>query len=403
MKTKDFFWFSGGNLIYLLCQWLLSFLIVWLSGYQDAGVLSLAMAVTNVYDSIARFGMRNYQVSDIRDETPPGVYVASRILTIGGAFLGLICYVFLNQYDSEITKALLLYGLFRTTEAAVDVFHGMDQKNGRLDAVGKSFTARGMLFLVAFSATLYLGGSLNMAIISMFVVTALVVLFYDFPVAQKVSPFKLQWQGSQLRRLLLACFPLLISGLLATVMGTVPRVSLERLWGSEMLGYFTSVTTPTLIVQVAASYLYSPLIPAFSYTLEEGDYKQFLKRTAKIGGLIAILAVAALIVGIILGEWGLVLLFGESIRPYTYLLRPAIICTIMTAYVWFLNMLLTVMRDGKGLVIANLAALIACLISAIPMIQFYSAQGANYCNMLGLGVTLSISLWRFFVNIKQIE
>lgn len=61
-------WNSVGSLVYLATQWLTTILVVRLAGVDAAGNLTLAMSIGNLVYSIALFGMRNFQVSDISEE-----------------------------------------------------------------------------------------------------------------------------------------------------------------------------------------------------------------------------------------------------------------------------------------------------------------------------------------------
>ena len=64
---QNIFWNTAGSAIYLGCQWLITILVVRLSasGFTNSGLLTLAMANTNIFYSIAIFNMRAYQVSDV--------------------------------------------------------------------------------------------------------------------------------------------------------------------------------------------------------------------------------------------------------------------------------------------------------------------------------------------------
>ena len=59
---------SVGFIVYLFCQWLITIVVVRLSNYEDAGILSLAMSINNILYAISTFGLRNYQVSDIENK-----------------------------------------------------------------------------------------------------------------------------------------------------------------------------------------------------------------------------------------------------------------------------------------------------------------------------------------------
>ena len=77
---KSIIWNSAGSMVYLITQWLISVLVVRLSGVETAGVLTLAMSVNNVFYSIAMQGIRNYQVSDMKEKYTSGIYVSSRLI-----------------------------------------------------------------------------------------------------------------------------------------------------------------------------------------------------------------------------------------------------------------------------------------------------------------------------------
>ena len=55
---------SMGSLFYLLCQWLLTVVVVPLCSFEAAGILTLSISLTNVFFTLATFGIRIFQVSD---------------------------------------------------------------------------------------------------------------------------------------------------------------------------------------------------------------------------------------------------------------------------------------------------------------------------------------------------
>lgn len=60
-------WNSVGSIVYMGGQWVLSVLVVRTLGYTDAGIFSLAMSLTNTFYSLANYGIRNFQVSDLEE------------------------------------------------------------------------------------------------------------------------------------------------------------------------------------------------------------------------------------------------------------------------------------------------------------------------------------------------
>ena len=69
---RDMAFNSMGSLFYLLCQWLLTVVVVPLCSFEAAGILTLSISLTNVFFTLATFGIRIFQVSDSQGKYGPG-------------------------------------------------------------------------------------------------------------------------------------------------------------------------------------------------------------------------------------------------------------------------------------------------------------------------------------------
>ena len=220
-----------GSLDYLGCQWLLTVLVVRLGSYESAGILSLCMSITNLFYTLASFGIRDFQVSDYNGTyTASAQYVSTRLLTCT-ASAGLCCAVVgLNRgYTGYEAACIIVYMLYRVAEALVDTFQAMEQKAERMDYNFISFVLRGTLLLVGFSAVLYLTKNLLLAIASIAVTSFAVVLLFDVPIGKKLTGFRMSFSLSATRQLLWECVPLMCNSFLTTAVVSVPRHSGGRL------------------------------------------------------------------------------------------------------------------------------------------------------------------------------
>ena len=123
-------WNSMGSMVYLISQWLISVLVVRVSGVEVAGNLTLAMSINNVFYSIAMQGIRNYQVSDTNEKYKAGTYVYSRIFSCIVTFL--ICVVYCNviQYNAEQKECIIAYCLFKYRKHYMMCTQEFAKKNG---------------------------------------------------------------------------------------------------------------------------------------------------------------------------------------------------------------------------------------------------------------------------------
>ena len=356
------------------------------------------MSITNFFFIFAVYGIRAFQVSDTANEFSDDVYVNARIMTCITSILLCAIFLIISGYTAYQYAVVIIYMVFRGFEAFADVFHGIQQKHWRMDYVGISLGIRGLLSLGVFIVLGWLYGLLA-AVIGMAVTAALVVLLFDLYNARKLSVFSLALSFSKFNRslaLLKICFPMLISGGILVIVPSFVRLQVEIVYGTDELGIFSTVTTPTLIVQILASFLILPAVGIFSSAFEAGNYRKFIKIFIMIAVLITGVALVAYIGSLFLGEWGLVFLFGGGVKAYSYLLPQAIIVSGFTGLIWYVNMVFTVIRDFKGLLTGLGISAAISLISANWFLTEYGLSGANYVMIATQGAAMTCLLPRLF-------
>lgn len=373
-------WNASGSLVYMGCQWLITVLVVRMSnGYDEAGLLALGMAVANIFSPIGYYKVRTFQVSDLRNEFSFAQYLGFRIVTMAASVAVMFVYSFLTcPPDTLLT--VFLYGFFALGPIFVDVLHGEEQKDGRMDVIGISFTLRGILLLASFIAGMGAFKSLDVALLLMTVTTYLSIFLYDGHAFRKVAhkPLKPVFDGYAMKSLFFQCLPLAIASFFCWAVPAVPRQALNDAMGASALGVYSSVAAPVLIVQMFAQYIYAPLLTRFAEYLEEGRIRGFLSLVLKVSLAILALAVAFSLLFYALGEPILVLFFGESIAPYAYLVIPLLMCTLMTAYVWFLGDVLITMRRNVHNLIGNGVAFVVVLALMYPLVWRFGMNGVSF-------------------------
>jgi O-antigen/teichoic acid export membrane protein len=396
---QNMLWNSAGSLIYMICQWLITVMVVRISNVTVAGDLTLAISLNNIFNSFALFGIKSYQVSDIRAKYDDGTYINSRFITCGIAFLSCVAYAFLIPYTGEQKLSIILYCLFKTGEALYDVYSGICQKNMRMDYIGKSWLMKGILTLVSFCSGLYLTQSLPIAITCMATVSYFVFFLYDIRVTSRLSDLHFQGKTKQALVLMKECLPLLVYSFLTTTISSIPRLVLERIAGSYALGIYGSVSAPTVVVQMGASYIFSPLMTPIAECYANKDSDRFHSILRKCFVAIGVIGVIALAGGKVLGYWGLNLIYGKEVANHEDLLLPLIGCTLATAFIWALGGILTVFRDFRGLIVANVIALLYSIPSSYLFIKKWGSMGA--CIAYGTALILQVIIMLVILHLDE--
>ena len=252
-------WNSAGSFISLICQWLITVLVVKLSNsFEAAGVLSICMAIANIFTPIAQFKVRVFQVSDIKDEYSASEYTAFRILTILVALVGSCGYAIATESPATV-PAIMLYVVYKLIDSFIDVLHGIDQKNMRMDICGKSMAVRGVLSLLFFCVTMATTKSLSLSIAAMCLSTVPVIP-YDWKMAKQYERLLPAISAGRAAELAKNCLPAVLGTACCTAVVSVARQILGDISGAEALGIYASVCTPVVIVQAGAGYIYLSLI-----------------------------------------------------------------------------------------------------------------------------------------------
>ncbi len=374
-----------GTILYCFCQWLLSsLLVVHLSpdniAVSNTGLLQLAISITNIFFAISCYNIHTYQISDTKNVYSTGDYVGLRCVTASIAVLLCIVYVVVLGYPAQSILCIMLYMLFKLTETFCDVFHAIDQKNYRMDYVGISYGIRGIVSVIAFAAALALTGNVLTAILVMALSSIAVVVVYDMKRSATFGSIKPVFHKKTILALLITCFPAVIASASFTAITTIPRQILEGMQGKEALGYYGTIATPVVVVQIMATSIFNPMLTELSYLYDKGNIRKFLQRTRNNLLILLGLTVFTFLGVLLLGKFAVGLLFGAKFVPYTSLMYGIICCTSLYVVSWLCTSILIIMRRLKVCMVASLVSL---LISSATARAFITAFGMN-------GVSISI-------------
>lgn len=394
-------WNSVGSMTYLGCQWLVTIFVVRLSsGYDAAGLLSLAMAVTGIFGTFANYKMGTYQISDINRENILAEYLGFRCFMLAVAAAACVVYAIFTCPTYALVTVILYY-LFKAVGLVIDVLHGTDQQHRRMDYIGKSFILQGVSTLAAFVVVFWATQDLNLAIVAMMVAALLVLFLFDVPRAKQFErpALRLTWRKAAF--FLKTSLPAVIASIAASALFTIPKQYLSISVGAAALGVYSSVAAPALIIQMGATYLYGPLLDIFPRLFFDGDMKGFGKLLGRTVLAIVGVAIACAIVLEFIGGWLLVLLFGESIAPHVYLLQPVLLSTALTAFLWFFGDLLITVRDFRANFIGNIAAFVAVLPLSVVCVDQWGMNGVSFAGAIACAIGVAVLLLFLVIDIKK--
>lgn len=198
--------------------------------------------------------------------------------------------------------------------------------------------------------------------------------------------------------------PLCVYMFLQSAVSATPKYLLEKMCDTSILGAYSSIFAPALLVQAAAGYIYSPFVVPFAGYYQKWERLSFIKLERKLCLIILLVALGLLILGGIFGTYVLRFIFGEAVYGYENLLIPILFSTIISSYLTFYGMLEVVVRDFKGLIIGCMVGEVLCVIITPFLIQVFGANGASYGLCIGAaaaGIYLAVRLRYKWKGVKQ--
>lgn len=390
---KNLAWNTFGCLLYQGCLWVTTVaVVIFSSSYENSGSLAYAMAIGNIFNPIATYNMRTYQVSDVHNRYSPQEYIGFRVVTI---ILGLgitSIYVFLTTSNTAFLATVFCYLLFKVDEAFCSVYYAIDQKGARMDYIGLSQGLRGVLLLALFCAGLLLFDDVNVAVILMSLGCVAITVLYDASQAKKFGPISPSISKKTCREMLLTCLPAVLTMLCFGSVVSVSRQMFGNEYGEEALGIYAAIATPTVIIQVASSFLTSPFLVGLSEEWSRGNSRGFVSSLLKIIAGVFVVFLIVLLLSVVFGEKALSLVYGGDIVKYAYLFVPVVIATGLAAYAGFLMDVLVLMRELKLSLGANALALGVSFIASPILERLFYMNGINLTVMCAFGVAVLVDI-----------
>ncbi len=403
--SQNAFYNMIGALVFCFCQWITSGVLVYrLSpdeiAANNAGLLQLAITTTNIFFAISCYNMRTYQISDTKNEYSYGDYIGVRIVTAVVAVVLCVIYVIAWGFSIKAIVCTTLYMFFKLNETFSDVLHGIDQKNYRMDYICISHCIRGISSVIVFTLAILMFDDILIAVAAMALVCVLEVFVYDVKVTRQFGSIKPIFNKKIIIRLLIICMPAVISSAAFTAITSIPRQTLVAMRSEEALGYYGTVATPLLVVQILATSIFNPMLTELSEFYSQGKISSFIKRIVQNLGLLLCISAAACIGVVFLGDFAIGLVFGEKLVPYTYLMYGIIGCTTMYVISWLCTNTLIIMRRLKVCMIASLVALVLAAALAKPLINLFEMNGVSFSIIIAYAIHISVCVTVIYKNLK---
>ena len=219
IEKSSYIWNMAGSMLMAFQSVIMLMILTRTVGLAEAGVFTIAYANASLFLNIGKYGMRNFQVSDVYGQFSFIEYLRSRWMTTLLMIIVSIAYIvhssLVNNYSFEKSMVIIWMCLFKIADAIEDVYYGMYQQKGRLDIAAKAMTLRMFFTIIIFGiGIIVLHNQLISLIIATMTTFGLLGLFLSWTYGT-FNIKKGHCRKGQVTRLLKSSFPLFAGAFLS--------------------------------------------------------------------------------------------------------------------------------------------------------------------------------------------
>ena len=407
----SYIWNTIGGLLNAGQSALLLIVISRTNPLEDAGIFSIAYAIASLTITLGKYGMRNFQATDVKKKYDYGVYMSSRILTSALMLLLTGYYIvkgiFLLDYSVDKYVVIFMMGMLKMVDGIEDVVHGMFQQKGRLDIGAKSMAIRYILMLAVYGISLYITHNLVASTIVSFLVSLAYFALTTMLVYRELKePLHISLVDRRVYGLLTECFSLFAGGFLMIYIANAPKYAIDEYMNESVQACFNYIFMPVYAISVLNTFIYQPVLTKLAICFNERNDKRFWKLFIRQFGIIFGLIAAVMLGG---GFWGipvLSLLYNIDLSAYKIPFMILLLGGGILATSGYLSVVVTIMRKQNWLMIGYVSAAIIALATARPLVLSMGVMGAAllYTNIvLGRMIIFGVIFVVFYRNEKVRE
>lgn len=296
LEKRNMSWNMLGSFLYAFASMALTIAVVQIVGEEKGGIFTFAFtAFGQQMFTVAYFGIRPYQITDVENRYTFGDYLHLRFVTSGAALLIGIGFILMNGYSAEKAWVVFLMVCYKVIDGFADAYEAEFQRSGRLYLTGKSNTFRTLLSVGSFITALL--ATKNLVLASGIAVAAQVagVLLFDIAVIGALENIDWRWDKKACADLTKSCILLFFSVFLDFYIFSAAKYAIDGNMEHAAQAVYGAIFMPTSVINLVAGFVIRPFLTKLSLYWEMGEYRRFGGVIGRI--FVVILGLTALAVG----------------------------------------------------------------------------------------------------------
>lgn len=398
---KSFFWNTLGSGLSSCNSLLFLVVVTRINGLINAGIFTLSYASACMFYVIATYSGRTYQVTETDSELNDSDFVFHRIISSIIMLIISILFGIINKYANTKMLVFVLLCILKSIEAICDVFHGIIQKNNRLDIVGKSLFLRSVLNIILFLVVDILTKSLILSTISLIVIDVIVLLLIDFRYSLKYKEKFTKFNYHAIYKIFSLGFFTFGFSFIANYLVNAPRYAIDSIMSEEYQTIFGIIVMPATIIMLINQFIIQPLITTLKNDYSDKDKKSFITLIIKIIIVTITTGLISIICAYFLGIPVLNMLYGIKLNNYLYSLLSILLGATLYTIANVLSNSLIILRKTKIQLILYIITSIFAFLISYKLVNLFGFNGAIYSYVLIMSMLLILYIIYFIIVVNK--
>ncbi len=380
IERDSYIWNMAGSMLMAFQSVIMLMILTRTLGLVEAGVFTIAYANANLFLTIGKYGMRYFQVSDVKNQFTFAEYRLSRVVTSAAMIAVSIAYTLYaavsNGYTAEKTQVILWMCLFKVVDVIEDVYHGLYQRKNRLDVASKILTLRMILTIIVFGLGLVI---LRDLLLSLIIATILTTLLFILSIRWTYSGIQIGNERVEKRNILLllkVCFPLFAGSFLSFYIGNAPKYAIDARLTDELQACYGFIAMPVFVIGLLNNFIFNPMLFHISVLWNEKKVKAFVLKTIFQTGVVVLITIVCIVGAWLIGIPVLSWLYNTDLAPYKAELLILLLGGGFLGLSGLLNAVITVIRYQKSLMWGYAIMAVLAYIFSDRIVKQYEMMGA---------------------------
>lgn len=407
--TRDtFFWNAFSAVMNSFQTMLLLLIITRKNNVNDASIFVMAYAVGNLMIHIGKYGVRQYQVTDVKEKYSLRNYINARYVSMvfmmmaAAGYLGI--NILINDYSYKKSAVVILICLVKGIEAFEDVYHGRMQQMGRLDVAGRILGIRLFIFIAGYAILYIITENILLTTGINFIITLIIAICFNSWVMPEFMDRSISDNNvtednyimesgngaSGTKMILWECLPLCICMCLNMYIANAPKYTIDAVVSDDVQTKFNIVFMPVFIIALLANFIFQPFLKKMGELWANNNIKKLVKDSIKFSFIIIVIDGIITLAGSLIGNPILGAIYHVDLSNYDteliifmiaggiIALQNLFIMVITTVryqkymiYGYIVTALIMFLAGGKVLAEGNLVRLCIFFLGVLSLLTLY--------------------------------